>query len=575
MAAFFSSIPGIVVIVLGVLILFVLVFASMWRKVPQDKALVVTGMRKRVISGGGGFVVPLFERTDAISLENMQIVVNVRGLSLAGVEIEVGALTVLKVKNVTEKILAAMEQFNTGNTISTIKNITDTSKEVLEGKLREILSGMTVEEIYQNREKFASSVQEVAAKELEDMGLEIKAFTIKEIRDDQGYLDSLGKKQVAEVKKNALIAESHALREQEVTIAQNRRETAIKTAELQKETAIMLAIAKQEEQEAQMQADVKVAHANKEKELIVLANLEETQRQKAQADAAYEIESNKAKKDIIATQMDARLVQEQKTVDLTMAQMEVQRTREEQETTVAKQKALRRAEELNSEVQKEAEAQAEKMRTLADADLYKRVKDAEAKKAEEISLAEAAAEQRKLSAAAAAEAKRVDALAQAEAVRAGGQAEAEATELVAKAKAQGIEAQGLAEAAVIREKALAEAEAKRKLAEAYKEYGEAAMMEMLVKELPAITGSITSALAEPISKIGNITIVDSGDGTNGGVAKATAISADLLAKLPPAVKAISGIDLNALLKNIISNVDLFKDHDGDAVLDDLADVPEV
>jgi len=547
MLEFLTGPFGLAAIIVGILIFLLLGLSLIWRKVPQDKALVVTGTRKRVISGGGGFVIPLFERTDAISLENMQISVNVRGLTSHGVEIEVGALTVIKIKNVTEKILAAMEQFNTGNLNGTIKNIQETSREVLEGKLREILSIMTVEEIYRNREKFASSVQEVAAKELEDMGLEIKAFTIKEIKDDQGYLDSLGKKQVAEVKKDAAIAESNARKEQEITIAENDRETAIQTAEARKLSSIRLAITMQEQQEAQAEADVKIANANKSKELIVLQNLEETQRKKALADAAYQIEANKVQKEVIATQMDAELVKEAKNVDLTRAQMEVQRTREEQETTVAKQKALRRQEELQSEVQKEAEAQAEKTRTIADAELYRRTKEAEAGKTEEIARAQADAEKQKLSADAAATA-----------VRLSGLAQAESTQAVGAAKASAIEAEGLAEANVIREKAFAEAEAKRKLAEAYKEYGEAAMMEMVVKVLPEITGSITAAMAEPMSKIGSITIVDSGDGAGTGTGKVAKMSTDLLTQVPPLVKAVSGIDLNTLLQNVLGNVELFK-----------------
>ena len=64
------SVPVIIIVVL---ILLILGFVSMWKKVPQDKALVVTGLKKRVISGGGGMVIPLLERTDAISLENMKM----------------------------------------------------------------------------------------------------------------------------------------------------------------------------------------------------------------------------------------------------------------------------------------------------------------------------------------------------------------------------------------------------------------------------------------------------------------------------------------------------------------------
>lgn len=72
---------------------------------------------------------------------------------------------------------------------------------------------MTVEEIYQNRDKFSQSVQEVASVDLAKMGLVIVSFTIKEVRDKNGYLDSLGKPRIAQVKRDADIAEAEALKE--------------------------------------------------------------------------------------------------------------------------------------------------------------------------------------------------------------------------------------------------------------------------------------------------------------------------------------------------------------------------
>ena len=90
------------------------------------------------------------------------------------------------------------------------------AKDVLEGKLREIISKMTVEEIYKDREKFASQVQEVAAVGLAGMGLELKAFTIRDISDKNGYLEALGKPRIAEVKMNASIAEAEALKETQI-----------------------------------------------------------------------------------------------------------------------------------------------------------------------------------------------------------------------------------------------------------------------------------------------------------------------------------------------------------------------
>ncbi len=54
--------------------------------------------------------------------------------------------------------------------------------------LRSILGSMTVEEIYKNRDKFSQEVQRVASQDLAKMGLVIVSFTIKDVRDKNGYL---------------------------------------------------------------------------------------------------------------------------------------------------------------------------------------------------------------------------------------------------------------------------------------------------------------------------------------------------------------------------------------------------
>ena len=238
----------IAAIIAVVLILLVLSILLMWKKVPQDKAMVVTGLKKRVISGGGGFVVPLLERSDKISLENMKIEVRTEGaLTEQGVDIRADGVAVLKVRSDKESILCAVEQFNTGNEQKTIEVIKDTAKDVLEGKLREIISKMSVEEIYKDREKFASQVQEVAALDLSTMGLEIKAFTIRDIGDKNGYLEALGKPRIAAVKRDADIAESQARKETKIKVAEDNRLG----------------------EEASLIADTQIAEANKVKNLKI------------------------------------------------------------------------------------------------------------------------------------------------------------------------------------------------------------------------------------------------------------------------------------------------------------------
>jgi len=94
--------------------------------------------------------------------------------------------------------------------VDDIKNI---AMQTLEGHLRAILGTMTVEEIYQNRDAFAQKVQEVAAGDMGNMGLGIVSFTIRDIRDTQGYLDALGKPRIAQVKRDAQIAQAEADRD--------------------------------------------------------------------------------------------------------------------------------------------------------------------------------------------------------------------------------------------------------------------------------------------------------------------------------------------------------------------------
>ncbi len=369
---------AIIVVVLAIIFL----FSSAWKKVPQDKALVVTGLRKRVISGGGGVVIPLLERTDRISLENMKIEVRTEGARTEqGVDIRADGVAVIKVKSDKESILNAVEQFNTGREQQTIEIIKDTAKDVLEGKLREIISKMTVEEIYKDREKFASQVQEVAAVGLASMGLELKAFTIRDISDKNGYLEALGKPRIAEVKKNAAIAEADAL-----------RETKVRTAEADRLGA-----------EAKILAETQIAQANKDKEL------------KIQAYLAYEIEKNKVAKEVTETAMLVEITKKQK------------------ETQLQEQEALRKEQELKATVNKQSDADKYRSQTQADAEKYRIEKQSDAKQYAQEKEAQAAAMAIRTKAEAEAESIRIRGEAEAAAILAKGRAEAETMEKKAEA----------------------------------------------------------------------------------------------------------------------------------------------
>jgi len=449
--------------VLFIIVLAIFVLLALWKRVPQNKAAVITGRKKKIISGKGGLVIPLLERADMISLENIKIPLNIdRAISSQGVPVTVRSVAVVKVKSDAESIYSAVEQFFRGATDKTAAEIATQSSYVLVGKLREIIAKMTVEEIYQDKDKFSSEVQENAAISLAEMGLEIKAFTVMDLEDANGYLDALGRKRISEVKRDAQIAEADA-----------ERETVERTAEALRRGS-----------EAKLLAEAQVAEAAKEKEIKIQSYRKEQEAAKAIADNAYIIEENKVKKEVTETELQVELLRRQK------------------ETELAEQEAKRKEKELDATINKQA-----------DAEKYRQERIAEAKKFEQVARA---------------------------------QAEAEAVKLDGQARAEAIRLQGNAEAEAIQAKGLAEAEAMMKKAEAFKQYNEAAVIQMLIDRLPEIAKNV----AEPLSKTEKIVVIDQGGSGQGGASKVPGYVTDIMAQLPETVEALTGINLIDVLKGV-------------------------
>ena len=481
-----SSLFGIVAAVLGIVLILTVVL-RMWKKVPQDKAGVVTGMKKRVITGGGGLVIPVFERIDYISLGNIPLSVATRSsLSSQGVPISVITTAVIKVRNEKNSILTAIEQFTGRNEKEIIDNIQGTAIAVLEGKLREIIATMTVEELYQKREEFSSRVQEVVGTELGNMGLEVKNFTITDISDENGYIKALGDGMIAQRKKDAEIQKAEAARDMQIKTSQ----------------------ARQEGESAKLKAEADIAQAAKDKAVLEANYMQEQQTAQAKAELAHDIQSNITQKDVIQAQMDAELLKQQRQKEIAEAQIQVQQKNIE----LAQKQAERTKESLRVTIVEPANAEKAKQMADADAEKYRQIAQAQAR----------------------AESKKVEA-----------QAEAEAIAIKAQAEADAIAKTGIAEAEATKAKGIAEAEAMEKKAEAYEKYGQAAMMEMLVKVLPQMAEQV----AKPLQSIDKVTIIDSTDSSNGsGVGQMGGYVPSVLAKTIESIKETTGFDITDVMK---------------------------
>lgn len=487
-----SSLFGIVAAVLGIVLILTVVL-RMWKKVPQDKAGVVTGMKKRVITGGGGLVIPVFERIDYISLGNIPLSVATRSsLSSQGVPISVITTAVIKVRNEKNSILTAIEQFTGRNEKEIIDNIQGTAIAVLEGKLREIIATMTVEELYQKREEFSSRVQEVVGTELGNMGLEVKNFTITDISDENGYIKALGDGMIAQRKKDAEIQKAEAARDMQIKTSQ----------------------ARQEGESAKLKAEADIAQAAKDKAVLEANYMQEQQTAQAKAELAHDIQSNITQKDVIQAQMDAELLKQQRQKEIAEAQIQVQIASEQKNIELAQKQAERTKESLRVTIVEPANAEKAKQMADADAEKYRQIAQAQAR----------------------AESKKVEAQAQ---------AEAEAIAIKAQAEADAIAKTGIAEAEATKAKGIAEAEAMEKKAEAYEKYGQAAMMEMLVKVLPQMAEQV----AKPLQSIDKVTIIDSTDSSNGsGVGQMGGYVPSVLAKTIESIKETTGFDITDVMK---------------------------
>ena len=168
------------------------------------------------------------------------------------------------------------------------------------------MGSMTVEEIYRDRKKFSKAVFEVASSDLVNMGITVVSYTLKDIRDEEGYLKALGLARTAEVKRDARIGEAEA-----------RRDAQIKEA-----------IAEEERMASRLLNDTEIAKAKRDFELKKAAYDVEVQTkvcapiwllssylqvttdispQKAEAELAYELQAAKTKQRIKEENMQIKV----------------------------------------------------------------------------------------------------------------------------------------------------------------------------------------------------------------------------------------------------------------------------
>jgi flotillin len=345
-----TIVPKLIIagVALIVLVLIALVMSKQYRKVGPNEVLIVSGGRKRTVTepdgakrkvgyryrlGGGTFVWPFLETASVLPMEVIPISIRTpEVLTHGGVPVLAEGVAQLKIDSSDQALRLAAEQF-LGLGKDGIRGV---AQAILEGKMREVIGTMTVEDIYRGRQEFSNRVVQAAHQDLSRMGLALMSFSLMGISDTQGYIDSLARPLIAAAKRDAAIAE----------------------AETEKEAVIRSSQARREAEVARLQSDAQIAKAQWENEAKKAESQAAVNQKKAQADFSYEIERHKLSQEIKREEAKVKLIEKEQAIQI--EGLEIARKEKELEASVVRTADARK-------YQVRAEAEAEEFRIQAEA----------------------------------------------------------------------------------------------------------------------------------------------------------------------------------------------------------------
>ncbi|MCA9664518.1 MAG: hypothetical protein KC503_02985 [Myxococcales bacterium] len=473
-----------------------------YRKVGPNEVLIVSGRRGqytdaatgevveksfRVYHGGGALVLPVLERVHRMSVELMTLELRTpEFFTKFAVPIVVDAIAQIKVLSDDPAATATAAEMFLSKTEAEMNEI---AHQMMQGHLRAVISTMPFEEIHANPEAFARTVQRLTAADLANMGIQVVSFTIREVRDPSGYLQALGRPQLAEVQKQAVLGEANA-----------QRDATVGKSVADREASVSAAKAREQSKCAEIDAELAIASADAARDVRKHELAARVAEARALSELAYETKLTHGRQTLVEEQLGVSKIEREKHIELETLEV------------------ARRERELDHSVRRPAEAERYRQQLLLQV-------EAERTRA----LAEAAAE----------------------AERMRGAAHAEVTLAEGKARAEAVRLERLAEADGLAAKLHAETEAMQRKAEAWQHYSPAALAELLIDRLPAVAEAVAKPLSQ-IDRIvlvdhGGASADGSGASASSGVERVARGVTNVMAQLPAVMATMTGVDLQQLL----------------------------
>lgn len=504
---FLIGVPAAVVLLVT---FFAAFLASRYRRCPSNRVLVVygkvgTNKAAKCLHGGGTFVWPLIQDYAYLALEPLVIEIPLEGaLSYNNIRVNVPATFTVGIStdpvlmnNAAERLLMLDE-----------RKIRDQAQDIILGQLRLVIATLSIEEINKDREKFMALINENVEQEINKIGLELINVNIRDITDESGYIEAIGKRAAAE-----------AVNRAKVEVSQQERDGATGEAIAVREKMVNVARESASAAEGKKEAE--------RRQRVTLAKLEAES-------VTGEVES-KRDQEIAAAQRNAETVAARKQAE------QEQRIR----VADAESMAVGGENEANAKI---AESNAKLAEIRAEA--KRRAEVAAAKALEAVLVAEREQELARLAKEQLApqeiEKKRIEIAAE---------AEAEKLRREARGNADAILAKYIAEAEGIQKVLEAKAEGYRKLVAACAENPQVAPTLLMIEQLPNIVAEQVKAIQN--LKIDKITVWDSGRNGHGANGSTADFLSSLIGSLPAMHELAkqAGVELPSVLGKVREGTD--------------------
>ncbi|MDE0426518.1 MAG: SPFH domain-containing protein [Candidatus Poribacteria bacterium] len=570
----------------ALMVIFLLVYRSFYKKAPADSALVVSGGRKKRVVFGGTLINPLTNTSQLISLNTLQLPVERTGqaalITKDSLRVDLEAQFYVKIEPHEQDVLKAVASL--GDKTLTPSEVNRLLEGKLVGVLRSVAATMDLQELHEKRQEFSDQVQEACRDDLEQNGFKLESVAVTNL--DQTPLEALDENNRFDVVAIQTIKQEVEDRQTQTARIEHENQVQREEDRLKAELAI-----KQREEETETQAlevAKRLEFAQEEQRKSIATNKAEQEREIEEARIKQE-EVVKSTEILQKQRLDtARIQQERQVQETEIAQKQsVEIARVQQEQTIEEAQIQRSLSVERAKIEQE--------RAVEEAGIASRIvlveKDREEKEAQaenaiqvsvkekqreaaliellEVSAQKARAEASVLTAEAVEEAERQSKIAL---IRAEQEAD---EERIAKERAADAEAYAVVEAAKAElDAAEVKAQAQRILAEALlveakaKADGEEASIAAknqadpkvlvsdailaLVESLP----EVTSELMKPAERIESIRVLDLGNGGNGNGSNgmnrilSSIVNAGAAVPLFKEIVGFSGVDTEKIAQTV-------------------------